>query len=159
MAETELEVGAEAPAFALPDQAGRRVALKDFLGKWVVLYFYPRDNTPGCTAEGCDFSHAMPSMARLGAVVLGISPDSTKIHAGFAAKHKLKLTLLSDPEHKVMEPYAAWGTRSLYGRKVRGVIRSTVLIDPQGRIAHHWARVKPKGHAANVRKVLREMQE
>ena len=159
MAETELEIGADAPAFALPDQEGRQVALKDFLGKWVVLYFYPRDNTPGCTAEACDFSNATASMARLGAVVLGVSPDSTKSHASFVAKHKLKITLLSDPEHKVMEQYAAWGARNMYGRKVRGVIRSTVLIDPQGRIANHWARVKPKGHAANVRKVLREMQE
>ena len=159
MAVTELEIGAQAPGFTLPDQEGKKVALKDFLGKWVVLYFYPRDNTPGCTAEACDFSHAMPGLARLGAVVLGVSGDSTKSHAGIAAKHKLKVALLSDPEHKVMEQYAAWGTRSLYGRKVRGVIRSTVLIDPKGRIAFHWARVKPKGHAADVRKTLREIQE
>jgi len=159
MAETEFEIGTKAPAFTLPDQEGKQVALKDFLGKWVVLYFYPRDDTPGCTAEARDFSHAMPSMARLGAVVLGVSPDSTRSHAGFTAKNKLKIALLSDPEHKVMEQYAAWGTRNMYGRKVRGVIRSTMLIDPQGRIAHHWPSVKPKGHAADVRKTLREMRE
>jgi len=159
MAESELEIGAKAPAFTLPDQEGKKVALKDFLGKWVVLYFYPRDNTPGCTAEACDFSDAMPDLAGLGAVVLGVSGDSTSSHAGFAAKHKLKIPLLSDPEHKVMEQYAAWGTRSMYGRKVRGVIRSTVLIDPEGRIAFHWPRVRPKGHAADVQKTLREMQQ
>ncbi len=146
-----IEIGKRAPAFTLPDQDGEKVRLKDLAGRWVVLYFYPKDDTPGCTTEACEFTDSLADFEGLDAVVLGCSPDPPERHRRFIEKHGLEVRLLSDPEHKVMERYGAWGEKTLYGRRSVGVIRSTVLIDPRGRVAHHWRRVRAKGHAAQVR--------
>jgi peroxiredoxin Q/BCP len=170
-----IEIGKRAPAFTLPDQDDVAVKLSELAGpgagragpgagragrggQWVVLYFYPKDDTPGCTIEACDFTAGIKAFEKLDAVVLGCSPDSTESHRKFAAKHKLKVRLLSDSDHKVMEKYGAWGEKTLYGRKSVGVIRSTVLIDPDGKVAHHWARARAKGHADAVRAKLQELR-
>lgn len=153
-----IEVGKRAPAFTLPNQNGEKVALTKLKDSWVVLYFYPRDDTPGCTVQACDFSKGLRGFEKLDAVVLGCSPDSSESHRKFIAKHKLKIDLLCDPDHGVMEKYGAWGEKTLYGRKSVGVIRSTVLIDPAGKVAHHWARVRTKGHADKVAEKLEELR-
>ena len=158
MAASTLEIGDAAPAFALPDQNGDEVSLGDFSGSWVVLYFYPRDDTPGCTTEACEFTEGIEAFEGLNAVVLGCSPDTPEKHRRFIEKYDLKLRLLSDPDHGVMERYGAWGEKNMYGKITVGVIRSTVIIDPDGRIAHHWKKVKAKGHAAKVRERLEELQ-
>lgn len=154
-----IELGKKAPAFALLNQDERKVALKDLAGQWVIVYFYPRDNTPGCTTEACEFTAGLADFDQLDAVVLGISPDSPASHQKFITKHHLAFTLLSDPDHKVMEPYGAWGEKVLYGKKRMGVIRSTVLIDPKGQVAYHWPKVKAAGHAGQVREKLAELQD
>jgi peroxiredoxin Q/BCP len=153
-----IEVGKPAPAFTLPDQDGNKVALKDFAGRWVVLYFYPKDDTPGCTTEACEFTAGLAGFRGLDAVVLGCSGDSPESHRKFIAKHGLGLTLLSDSGHLVMEKYGAYGEKVLYGKKTVGVIRSTVIIDPQGKVAHHWKSVKSAGHAAKVREKIAELR-
>lgn len=152
-----IEVGKKAPAFTLEDQAGQQVRLADLAGQWVVLYFYPKDDTPGCTTEACDFTASIKSFEKLDAVVLGCSPDSVASHAKFADKYELKVRLLSDPDRKVLEKYGAYGEKTLYGKKTVGVIRSTVIVDPKGRVAHHWARVKAKGHVEQVKEKLGEL--
>ncbi len=157
MVET-IETGRPAPAFTLPDQDGNEVSSASLAGSWVVLYFYPRDDTPGCTTEACEFTESIADFAGLDAVVLGCSPDTPEKHRKFIAKHGLGVRLLSDPEHRVMERYGAWGEKTMYGRTTQGVIRSTVLIDPKGRVAHHWPRVKAAGHAAKVRERLAELR-
>jgi peroxiredoxin Q/BCP len=158
MAEESLTVGNKAPAFSLPNQDDKTVKLGDFKGRWVVLYFYPKDDTPGCTTEACDFTDGLKDFEKLDATVLGCSPDSTERHRKFIAKYKLKVTLLSDPEHEVLERYGAWGEKNLYGKVSMGVIRSTVIIDPQQRVAHHYRKVSANGHAAAVREKLKELQ-
>jgi peroxiredoxin Q/BCP len=154
---TMIEIGKRAPAFTLQDQDGEKVKLSDYAGRWLVLYFYPRDDTPGCTIEACDFTAGIKRFGKLGASVVGVSPDSPESHAKFAAKHELELTLLSDPGHATMAKYGAWGEKTLYGKKSQGVIRSTVMIDPAGKIAHHWRKVQAKGHAEKVREKLAEL--
>jgi len=153
-----IDVGKKAPAFTLPDQNDETVKLADLAGKWVVLYFYPRDDTPGCTTEAKEFTASLKSFQKLGAVVLGCSPDTPACHTKFGAKYKLGVTLLSDQDKKVMEKYDAWGEKTLYGKKTVGVIRSTVLIDPAGKVAHHWGKVKAAGHAEAVLEKLKELQ-
>ncbi len=157
MAEGTIEIGTKAPAFSLVDQDGNTVSLGDFAGTWVVLYFYPKDDTPGCTTEACEFTESMAAFEGLDAVVLGVSPDSPASHRKFMAKHGLKVRLLSDPDHEVLVRYGAWGEKTMYGKKSVGVRRSTVLIDPEGRVAHHWPNVKAAGHAAEVREKLAEL--
>jgi peroxiredoxin Q/BCP len=159
MSKMDLDLASKAPSFKLPNQDGHDVALSDFVGQWVVLYFYPRDSTPGCTIEACDFTAGLAGFATLDAVVLGCSPDSPESHRSFIAKHKLKLTLLSDPEHKVLQAYRAWGEKNLDGKTSEGVIRSTVIIDPAGRIVHHFPKVTAEGHAAEVRSKLAELRK
>ncbi len=158
MAKQTTEVGAKAPAFALVDQDGKRVSLKDLRGQWTILYFYPKDNTSGCTTEACEFTSRLGQFARLDATVIGVSPDSPESHRKFIEKHKLKVRLLSDPDHKAMAKYGAWGEKNMYGKKLMGVIRSTVLIGPDGHIAYHWPKVKAAGHAKAVREKLAELQ-
>ena len=153
----KLTPGQTAPEFTLPDQDGNPVSLADLRGRWVVVYFYPADDTPGCTVEACEFTSALSAFEKLDAMVLGVSPDSPASHLKFQAKHKLKITLLSNPDHKVLERYGAWGVKKMYGKEHQGVIRSTVLIDPDGRVAQHWANVKAKGHADQVRQKLAEL--
>jgi peroxiredoxin Q/BCP len=142
----------------LPDQNGEKVRLSDLKGSWVVLYFYPRDDTPGCTVQACEFTSALKRFEKLDARILGCSPDGAESHKKFIKKHKLKVTLLSDPDHKVMEKYGAWGEKKMYGRTTLGVIRSTVLIDPAGKVAHHWRKVRAKGHAEKVQEVLQQLR-
>ena len=154
----KLTVGQKAPAFSLPDQDDQPTKLGDFKGSWLVLYFYPNDDTPGCTTEACDFTNGLKDFEKLDAVVVGCSPNTTESHRKFIAKYKLKVRLLSDPEHKAMEAYGAWGEKVLYGKKSIGVIRSTAIISPDGKIAHHWARVKAAGHAEAVREKLKELR-
>jgi peroxiredoxin Q/BCP len=152
-----LEPGEKAPAFTLTDAAGGKVSLRDFAGKHVILYFYPQDDTPGCTREACGFRDAWDDLRELGAVVLGVSADDADSHERFAAKYRLPFTLLSDPDRTVMQAYGAYGEKTLYGRKVVGVIRSTVWIGPDGRVRRHWARVANAAeHPAKVVAALRE---
>jgi len=133
--------GKPAPLFTLKDQDGNKVALKDFKGKRVLIYFYPKDDTPGCTKEACGFRDLWTQVKALNTVVLGISPDDGDSHQQFIKKYKLPFTLLSDPNKKVMEKYGAWGEKVMYGKKSIGVIRSTTLIDEKGVVIKHWKRV------------------
>jgi len=153
-----VKAGDVAPDFRLKDQDGNDVSLKNFAGKWVVLYFYPKDNTPGCTTEACDFTARKSEFSGLDAVVVGVSPDSSKSHQGFIAKQNLDLVLLSDPEHEALEPYGAWKLKKNYGREYMGVQRSTFLIGPDGKIAHAWTNVKAAGHAEKVKEKLAELK-
>ena len=133
--------GRKAPDFTLEDASGKRVSPKDFKGKDVVVYFYPRDDTPGCTKEACGFRDLWADLRRAGVVVLGVSADDAASHKKFAAKYKLPFTLLSDPSRKVMAAWGAYGEKMMYGKKTTGVIRSTVWIGPDGVVRKHWARV------------------
>ena len=147
MAVTE---GAPAPDFSLRDHAGKSVSLKDFRGKKVVLYFYPRDDTPGCTREACGFRDNLARVTAKGAVVLGISRDDAESHVKFRAKYDLPFTLLSDESKAVHLAYGAWGKKVLYGKESVGVIRSTILIDEKGKVARVWSPVKVDGHVDEV---------
>jgi peroxiredoxin Q/BCP len=147
--------GKTAPPFSLTDQNGKQVSLADYAGKDVILYFYPRDDTPGCTKEACGFRDSWKEIKKLGAVVLGVSPDGEAAHQKFIAKYKLPFTLLSDPDRKVMTKYGAFGEKMMYGKKTQGVIRSTVWIGPDGVVKKHWARVaKAETHPDQVLEAL-----
>jgi len=151
-----IEEGKAAPAFTLPDQNGNKVSLKDLAGKNVILYFYPKDDTPGCTKEACGFRDGWKDLQKLGAVVLGVSADGAESHKKFISKYKLPFTLLSDTDRKVMEKYGAWGEKMMYGKKTVGVIRSTVWIGPDGKVKKHWARVpKADAHPEKVLEALK----
>lgn len=152
-----LEEGIKAPAFCLKDSNSKERCIEEFSGKWVVLYFYPRDNTSGCTLEAIEFSALEDEFRGLGAVVIGISPDTCESHARFIGKHNLTVILLSDPEKKVLETYGAWGMKKMYGRESMGVVRSTFLLSPDGKVAKTWKKVKAEGHAAKVLEALKEL--
>lgn len=154
---TTVETGKKAPAFTLPNQDGEKVKLSDYGGQWVVLYFYPRDNTPGCTKEACEFTDNLKQFDKLNATVLGVSPDSVESHQKFIEEYNLKIDLLSDPDKKVLEKYGAFGEKKMYGKVTKGVIRSTFLIDPKGKIAHEWRNVRAAGHAEKVKERLAEL--
>jgi peroxiredoxin Q/BCP len=145
-----LKVGDKAPEFSLESGTGETVKLKDFKGKPVILYFYPKDNTSGCTKQACDFRDTQPAITKAGAVVLGVSPDSVASHEKFAAKFELPFTLLSDPDHALAEKYGVWVEKSMYGRKYMGIERTTFLIDGNGKIAEIWSKVKVPGHVKAV---------
>jgi peroxiredoxin Q/BCP len=150
-----IEEGKAAPAFTLKDAGGNKVALKDFRGKNVVVYFYPKDDTPGCTKEAQGFRDLWKKIQKEDAVVLGVSPDGEASHQKFANKYKLPFTLLSDPDKNVMTKYGAWGEKMMYGKKTTGVIRSTVWIDPKGKVKKHWKKVaKAADHPAKVLEAL-----
>ncbi len=151
-----IEVGKKAPAFTLESSDGDKVKLSDFAGKPVVIYFYPRDNTPGCTVEAQDFNRALPEFKKRKAVVLGVSPDTTASHCKFRDKFELSFDLLSDPEHAVIEKYGAWGEKTLYGKKSLGVIRTTVLIDGDGNVQKVFPKVKVANHVDAVLAALDE---
>lgn len=152
-----IQEGKAAPAFSLQDAEGKAVSLDDFEGRDVVLYFYPRDDTPGCTKEACGFRDAWKELQKLGVAVLGVSPDSEVSHQKFRDKYRLPFPLLSDPDRKVMTKYGAYGEKMLYGKKTTGVIRSTVWIGPDGKVRKHWARVaKAEAHPEQVLAALRE---
>jgi len=158
MTEKELGVGDEAPGFCLPDQDGEEVCLEDYRGMWVVLYFYPRDGTRSCTMEALAFTAAREELEEMGVAILGVSPDSPKSHAIFMEKNGLGVTLLSDEGHGVLERYGVWQLKKMYGREHLGVVRSTFLIDQEGRIAHVWPRVRVKSHVEAVREKLSELK-
>jgi len=143
--------------FCLPNQDGVEICLKDLKGKWVILYFYPKDNTPGCTTEAKEFSKLSDEFDNLGAVIIGVSPDSPKRHTNFINKHNLKITLLSDEEKKVLNEFGAWGKKKVCGRECEGVIRSTFIINPNGEIVKEYKNVRAKGHAAKVLEDLKEI--
>lgn len=147
----KLNVGNKAPEFCLPDARGNKVCLKDFTGKWLVLYFYPKDNTSGCTREAVDFTSIIKDFNKMNATVVGVSPDSVASHLNFASKHGLKVLLLSDTEHEVLKKYGVWQKKSMYGREYYGVVRTTFVIDPQGKIKQRWEKVKVAGHAEAVK--------
>ena len=150
-----VQEGKKAPAFSLEDADGKTVKLSDFAGKNVILYFYPRDDTPGCTKEACGFRDLWKEIQKKNAVVLGVSPDKPASHGKFAAKYKLPFPLLCDPDKQMMTRYEAFGEKTLYGKKTQGVIRSTVWIGPDGRVKKHWKRVaKAEQHPEDVLKAL-----
>jgi len=144
------EPGSPAPDFALEDQSGATVSLGLLSGRWVVLYFYPKDDTPGCTREACSFRDNHAAIAATGATVLGVSADSSSSHAKFAAKYSLPFPLLADPGSEVARAYRAWGEKNMYGKVREGIIRSTVIIDPAGKVAKVWKRVRPDEHGGEV---------
>ncbi len=154
-----LKEGSIAPNFCLPDQDENKVCLEDFKGKWVILYFYPRDNTPGCTKEAIEFSEHFEEFSKLDAVILGVSADSTKSHKKFIDKHNLKVTLLSDIDHDVLEKYGVWELKKRYGREYYGTVRSTFIIDPEGKIRRAFKNVKVKGHVDEVKQTLEELKK
>lgn len=147
---SELTVGAKAPAFSAPDQTGKTVSLSDFAGKKVVLYFYPKDDTPGCTTQACSYRDEYAEFKKRGVVVLGMSPDDAKSHAKFAEKFSLKFPLLADVGHKIAEAYGVWVEKSMYGKKYMGVERSTFVIDDSGKLASIYRKVKPGETVAEV---------
>ncbi len=152
------QAGEPAPDFALPDETGTIHRLGDQRGSWTVVYFYPEDDTPGCTTEACQFRDLHEDLQGTGATVWGISPDGAASHAAFRAKFGLPFTLLSDEDHAVTDAYGAWGLKQRYGREYLGVIRSTFLVDPEGRVARAWRQVKADGHAAEVLAVLADLR-
>jgi peroxiredoxin Q/BCP len=154
---TELKVGDQAPAFSLKNTDGKVVKLSDYQGKKLVLYFYPKDMTPGCTKEACGFRDDHTELKRRGVEVVGVSADNQALHQKFTDTYSLPFTLLSDPNHETMEKYGAWGEKNMYGKKVTGVLRSTVLIDEKGRIAHIFRKVKTDTHSRDVIAVLDKM--
>ena len=166
-----LEIGTKAPEFCLPNQDGVEICSRDLKGKWVVLYFYPKDNTPGCTTQACDFTAEQPKFEELDAIILGVSADGMKKHQNFIAKHDLEITLLSDEDTKMMQEYGVWQLKKNYGKEYMGIVRSTYIINPEGEIAAGWegvrVRVKRKKdgvpyevvHVDEVRKKLAELQQ
>lgn len=145
-----IQIGKKAPAFSLESSAGETRTLKDYAGKYLVLYFYPRDNTPGCTTEAIEFTRQLPELSRLGAAVVGVSKDSIGSHQRFIDKHELGVELLSDPEGDMLESYGAWGEKVMYGKKRQGIIRSTVVINPDGVVLLRYPNVRARGHAEKV---------
>lgn len=144
------EIGSPAPSFTLASDSGEEVTLSDLKGSPVVLYFYPRDDTPGCTKEACSFRDASHELQELGAIVLGVSPDDVASHVKFRDKYQLNFPLLADPDHRVAEQYGAWREKNMYGKQSLGIQRSTFLIDAQGTVAQVWKRVKVDGHDRQV---------
>ncbi|NOX16264.1 MAG: thioredoxin-dependent thiol peroxidase [Epsilonproteobacteria bacterium] len=152
------KVGEKAPEFCLPNQDEIEICLRDLEGKWVILYFYPKDNTSGCTTEACEFTEAMPDFEGLDAVILGVSPDSPQKHRNFIEKKKLQITLLADEEKNVLESYGVWQLKKMCGKEYMGVVRSTFIINPKGNILSFWEKVRVKGHVAAVKEKLKELQ-
>jgi thioredoxin-dependent peroxiredoxin len=157
MTQKKLSPGSPAPAFTLPDQDGIMRSLQDFHGSWLVLYFYPKDNTSGCTLEAVDFTTRAGDFKKMKAAVTGISPDSPASHRKFTDKHNLGITLLSDSDRKVLKQYGVWQIKKLYGKESYGVVRSTFLIDPEGTVRHVWEKVKVMGHVDDVMNTIKKL--
>jgi len=153
-----LQVGDSASAFCLPNQDDEEVCLRDIKGSWIVLYFYPKDNTPGCTTEACGFTEAMPEFTDMGAMILGVSPDSPKKHRNFIEKKNLTITLLADEDKELCQSMGVWQLKKFMGREYMGVVRSTFIINPEGKIAAVWEKVRVKGHVEVVKDKLKELQ-
>jgi len=154
-----IELNTKAPEFCLPNQDETEICLRDLSGKWIVLYFYPKDSTPGCTTQACDFTEALPDFEDLDAVVLGVSPDSPKRHRNFIEKKDLKVILLSDESKEMIQSYGVWQLKKLYGKEYMGVVRTTYIISPDGDIVFGWEKVKVKGHIELVKEKLKELQK
>lgn len=154
-----IEVGEKAKDFCLPNQDNTEICSRDLVGRWIVLYFYPKDNTPGCTTEACDFTEAMPEFEDLDAIILGVSPDSVKKHQNFIAKKELEITLLSDEEKTMIQDYGVWQMKKNYGKEYMGVVRTTYLIDPKGIVRARWDKVRVKGHVDAVKEELKTLKE
>ncbi len=152
-----MKIGQKAIDFTIPDQAGKDISLSQYKGKWVILYFYPRDNTPGCTVEAIDFSSLKKEFDDMNAVILGVSPDTQQKHLNFIDKNNLQITLLSDTEHKIIKDYGVWQLKKSYGKEYYGLVRTTFLIDKNRKIAHIWNKVKAKGHVQIVLNKLSEL--
>jgi peroxiredoxin Q/BCP len=150
-----VEINSPAPSFSAPNAQGQRISLSDFAGQWLIFYFYPKDNTSGCTTEAIAFSEKLAEFAALNAKIVGVSPDSETSHGKFIDKHNLTIELISDPDHSIAESYGAWGLKKFMGKEYMGIIRSTFLIDPSGKVAKIWSNVRVKGH---VDKVLQSLQ-
>lgn len=161
MANTEefLQIGDPAPDFLLPSTGDKEVSLDDFLGKYVVLYFYPKDNTPGCTTEACDFRNYHDEFKNLNAVILGVSPDPLKSHEKFIDKYQLPFLLLSDEKHQVAEKYGVWVMKKNYGREYLGIERSTFIIDKEGKLLKAYRKVKVKGHVETALDLIKSLEE
>ncbi len=155
---TELNVGDPAPDFCLPDPDRGEICLNDQRGSWVILYFYPKDNTSGCTLEALEFTAAEEEFKKKNAMILAASPDSLRSHTNFREKHDLSINLLSDPDKETLQAYGAWQLKKMYGREYMGVMRSSFIIDPEGKIAHIWPKVRVKGHVEAVMDKLVELQ-
>ena len=154
-----LQIGDMAPEFCLPNQDEVEICLRDLKGKWIVFYFYPKDNTPGCTNEACDFTEENEHFEDLGGVILGVSPDSPAKHRNFIEKKNLDITLLADESKKTCEDYGVWQLKKFMGREFMGVVRSTFLIDPDGKIHYKWEKVKVPGHVEDVLTKINEMKQ
>lgn len=154
-----IEIGEKAKDFCLPNQDNTEICSRDLVGRWIVLYFYPKDNTPGCTTEACDFTEAMPEFEDLDAIILGVSPDSVKKHQNFIAKKELEITLLSDEEKTMIQDYGVWQMKKNYGKEYMGVVRTTYLIDPKGIVRARWDKVRVKGHVDAVKEELKTLKE
>lgn len=152
------EIKSKAPDFSTPDQNNETKTLADYKGKWLVIYFYPKDNTPGCTTEAITFSQNIQTYTDLNTQVVGVSADSCESHRKFITKKKLKVTLLSDPDHTMLEAYGVWQLKKMMGREYMGIVRTTFIIDPEGNIAHIYPKVKVKEHAREVLEKLKELQ-
>ena len=148
----------KAPEFCLPNQDDIEICLRDLKGKWIVLYFYPRDNTPGCTTEACEFTAAAPDFSDLDAIILGISADSTKKHRNFIEKKELGITLLSDEETSMMQEYGVWQLKKNYGKEYMGIVRTTLIINPDGIVKAVWEKVRVKEHVAKVQAELERLK-
>lgn len=154
-----LEIGDTIPPFCLPNQDEEEICFRDIKGRWAVIYFYPKDNTPGCTTEACDFTEALPDFNELEAIILGVSPDSPKKHRNFIEKKNLKITLLADEDKSLCKSFGIWQLKKFMGREYMGVVRSTFLIAPDGRLAYKWEKVRVKNHVAEVKEKLQELQD
>jgi len=153
-----LEIGDAIPDFCLPNQDEEEICFRDIKGRWAVIYFYPKDNTPGCTTEACDFTAALPDFTSLESIVLGVSPDSPKKHRNFIEKKELKITLLADEDKALCKSFGMWQLKKFMGREYMGVVRSTFLIAPDGTLAYKWEKVRVKGHVEEVKEKLQELQ-
>jgi thioredoxin-dependent peroxiredoxin len=154
-----IEIGKKAPEFCLKDKDEKKVCLKDLKGNWVILYFYPKDMTPGCTQEACDFSVNIKDFEGLEALIIGISPDPPESHRKFAEKYKLKITLLSDESLEVLQKYGVWQLKKMMGKQYFGVVRTTYLLDQEGKVANVWESVSVKGHIEEVKNKLKELKK
>jgi peroxiredoxin Q/BCP len=154
-----LEIADAIPDFCLPNQDEEEICFRDIKGRWAVIYFYPKDNTPGCTTEACDFTVAQPEFTGMEAIILGVSPDSPKKHRNFIANKELKITLLADEEKELCKSFGMWQLKKFMGREYMGVVRSTFLISPEGKLAYKWEKVRVKNHVQEVKEKLIELQK